>query len=87
MSVSPDALSGSNASTNTTMDAASILHSTSGKSIVTVLIILAFTALADRFLSPSLDAQEPPVLKPWIPLIGHIIDMIRHGNLFLTRLG
>ncbi|RDW80338.1 cytochrome P450-12 [Coleophoma crateriformis] len=34
--------------------------------------------LLDFLLTPRLDASEPPLLKPSIPLIGHIIGIIWH---------
>ncbi|KAK3303657.1 cytochrome P450 [Chaetomium strumarium] len=37
-------------------------------------------------LTPSVDPREPPVLKPQIPLVGHIIGMMRHQALYHTML-
>lgn len=42
-----------------------------------VIIVVVFT---DAILTPRLDSSEPPLLKPSIPLIGHIIGIIRYQN-------
>ncbi|GKU04415.1 7-alpha-hydroxycholest-4-en-3-one 12-alpha-hydroxylase [Fusarium langsethiae] len=56
-------------------------------------IVVALTALflvLGRFASPSVDKNEPPIIKPRVPFIGHIISMLRDGsnlyvNLFKQR--
>jgi hypothetical protein len=55
------------------------------KPIVTVLVLLAVAALVGHVLSPNVDGREPPVLKPRIPIIGHLISMIRDQAHFLSR--
>lgn len=37
-------------------------------------------------LSPEMDPREPPLLKPKIPVIGHIIGLVREHTAFYTRL-
>jgi len=44
-------------------------------------IYLAATAvllLLGQLLNPRMDAKEPPLVKPTVPWIGHLIGMIRH---------
>jgi hypothetical protein len=45
-------------------------------------VIVASIWLLDFILSPRLDPNEPPLIKPTIPLIGHIIGIIRHQNTY-----
>ncbi|KAK2672903.1 Cytochrome P450, E-class, group IV [Fusarium oxysporum f. sp. vasinfectum] len=44
----------------------------------TVLAIIVAFSLLNRLLTPRIDPREPPVLKPSIPWVGHIIGIIRH---------
>lgn len=43
-------------------------------------VIAASIWLLDFILSPRLDPDEPPLIKPTIPLIGHIIGLLWHQN-------
>ncbi|KAK4128071.1 hypothetical protein N657DRAFT_551291, partial [Parathielavia appendiculata] len=45
---------------------------------VAVAIAVILAALAFGALSPRLDPREPPLVKPGIPLVGHIIGLMRH---------
>ncbi|KAH7152650.1 cytochrome P450 [Dactylonectria macrodidyma] len=45
---------------------------------LTVLGLIISMALFNKFLSPSIDGREPPPLRSSIPVIGHLIGMIRH---------
>ncbi|KAF4980542.1 hypothetical protein FZEAL_3477 [Fusarium zealandicum] len=47
---------------------------------ITLLVGAATLSLLTRLLSPRLDPREPPVVRPTIPLIGHIIGIIRHQS-------
>ncbi|KAK4244311.1 cytochrome P450 [Corynascus novoguineensis] len=46
---------------------------------IAVSIALLFTLHA---LGPRVDPREPPLLKPRIPFIGHIVSMMRHQTQF-----
>ncbi|KAL3600141.1 hypothetical protein FPOAC2_04372 [Fusarium poae] len=47
--------------------------------VTTVLLVLS------RFATPSVDENEPPILKPRVPFIGHLISMLRDGsNLYVN---
>lgn len=37
-----------------------------------------------RLSTPTLDPREPPLLKPKIPVVGHLINMIMKGNGFFA---
>jgi hypothetical protein len=56
------------------------------------IALLSFTALAvfvsilSRFLSVKHDPQEPPLILPKIPYIGHLIGFLRHGNDYMQVL-
>jgi hypothetical protein len=46
--------------------------------IATIAIIISW-----RGLYPSIDPREPPLKKPEIPIVGHIIGLARgHGGYF-----
>ncbi|KAB5518657.1 cytochrome P450 [Coniochaeta sp. 2T2.1] len=44
--------------------------------VITVILFLSFLY---KFSSPRMDPREPPILKPRIPLVGHIVGLARHG--------
>lgn len=50
----------------------------------TVVAILAF--LVHRLANPRLDPLEPPLLKPTVPVVGHVISLIRQGGTYLESL-
>jgi hypothetical protein len=50
---------------------------------------VALTALflvLGGFASPSIDENEPPIVKPRVPFIGHIISMFRDGSNLYVKL-
>lgn len=54
-----------------------------GLNTAALLVIAAAIALAtalDHLLSYKFDPREPPLVKPTIPYIGHILGLIQHGN-------
>lgn len=40
---------------------------------------VVFLSLLYKFSSPQMDPREPPVLKPGIPLVGHLVGLVRYG--------
>ncbi|KAK0705324.1 cytochrome P450 [Lasiosphaeris hirsuta] len=57
---------------------------------VVVAAVSAAVLLIRWALTPSVDSREPPVMKPTIPIIGHIINMLTqqgefHVNFFLSQ--
>ncbi|TEA10841.1 Cholesterol 7-alpha-monooxygenase [Colletotrichum sidae] len=42
-------------------------------------LLLALGIAVTKLSNPTLDAREPPLWRPKIPVIGHLIGMIRHG--------
>ncbi|KAM5344429.1 hypothetical protein ACJ41O_012965 [Fusarium nematophilum] len=59
-------------------DPASLLRSERAPLILTTILVLPILFIAvKKLLFPPFDPREPPVLKPTIPLIGHIIRMVR----------
>ncbi|RGP61326.1 7-alpha-hydroxycholest-4-en-3-one 12-alpha-hydroxylase [Fusarium longipes] len=62
-------------------------------SVSSTWLAVAFASLVfilGRYASPNVDENEPPLVKPRIPFIGHIISMFRDGsnlyvNLFKDR--
>lgn len=59
---------------------------TSRSILLTVGIGLVLLVLINTLLTPRVDPREPPLLKPSIPLIGHIINLFRHQANFHTFL-
>lgn len=45
---------------------------------LTGLALLLSAIFLQKLSSPGRDEREPPFLKPSIPVIGHIIGMIKH---------
>jgi hypothetical protein len=41
-------------------------------------LLLGFVVLLQRLLTTRLDPQEPPILRPKVPFIGHLIGLLRH---------
>jgi hypothetical protein len=47
--------------------------------------LLALALLVTR-IAPTLEAGEPPLLKPGIPVVGHILGLVRYQVEYLTML-
>ncbi|TIC89847.1 25-hydroxycholesterol 7-alpha-hydroxylase [Colletotrichum higginsianum] len=58
----------------------------STSSYVTVAVVLALAIFIHRFSSPQLDKREPPPMKPKIPIVGHLVGMIRHQSRYFKTL-
>jgi hypothetical protein len=56
------------------------------KVLLAITAVLALIVSLAHLLSPPHDGREPPVLKPRIPVIGHLLSIIRHQSTFLSRL-
>ncbi|RMJ13686.1 hypothetical protein CDV36_006655 [Fusarium kuroshium] len=50
----------------------------SPKMYLTGLALLLSAVFLQKLSSPGLDEREPPLLKPGIPVIGHLIGMMKH---------
>ncbi|KPM39720.1 hypothetical protein AK830_g6825 [Neonectria ditissima] len=62
---------------------ADLLSGTSSPASIVAAVILASAIvlpLLNKLLSPRMNQLEPPLVKPTIPFIGHIIGIIRHQN-------
>lgn len=51
---------------------------TQGYMLSLYLVAAAIVLLLVQQLDPRMDPQEPPLVRPTIPVIGHLIGMIRH---------
>lgn len=51
-------------------------------SVLSLLLagIVFFVAVIHRLLFIDYDPREPPIIKPKIPYIGHILGIIRYGT-------
>jgi hypothetical protein len=63
-----------------------VFESTPLLTAIVAVILAAAAGLVQKWLSPTVDAREPPLVPPRIPVIGHIISMIREKAGFYTRL-
>jgi len=52
-----------------------------------MLMVFASLFLINKLMTPSLDPQEPPLRKPTIPWIGHIIGLMQNSAEYLTIIG
>ncbi len=43
-----------------------------------IAVVAIAAVLLLSLATPRLDAQEPPLVKPSVPFIGHMIGIIRH---------
>ena len=50
-----------------------------GYGLSVILVASAILLICWQRLSVRLDPQEPPLLKPKVPYIGHIIGIIQHN--------
>jgi hypothetical protein len=53
---------------------------------VGLALLAAFFFLVQRMLSADVAPQEPPLLKPKIPFIGHIIGLMKHEASYFSIL-
>ncbi|KAK1447321.1 hypothetical protein CMEL01_09160 [Colletotrichum melonis] len=52
-----------------------------------VLALFPLIALAiSRISTPSLDPREPPLLKPTIPVVGHLVNMLHKGGKYYLEM-
>jgi hypothetical protein len=59
----------------------SVLNSRVPLAIAITLVILA---IVRKFFHTTYDPREPPVIPHWLPYIGHVIGMFRHGAKYFT---
>ncbi|KAL6916366.1 hypothetical protein FSHL1_007814 [Fusarium sambucinum] len=53
---------------------------------ITLLAVLLVSILLHKLSAPSLEAGEPPLLKPTFPIIGHFYGLMKHQNIYLKQL-
>ncbi|KAG9250596.1 uncharacterized protein F5Z01DRAFT_677722 [Emericellopsis atlantica] len=66
------------------IDAINLLASKSAIGVLEIATMLFFVA---RALKTRVDEVEPPVIRPPIPYVGHLIRSIREQPWLLTNLG
>ena len=71
---------------NTTTAFKGIVGSMESYTPLIVLFIAAVLLLAWHRLGVQMDPLEPPQLKPRIPLVGHLIGMIRYQSVYFEML-
>ncbi|OHF03164.1 prostacyclin synthase [Colletotrichum orchidophilum] len=50
------------------------------------LLLLPLALVLKKLLYPNFDPREPPVLRPRLPVLGHIISLVRESGSFYARL-
>ena len=55
--------------------------SVAAKLVVASIVLL----LLGRLLEPSTVKQEPPLVRAKLPLFGHLIGLLRHGNAYFHQ--
>lgn len=58
----------------------------SSGSYLTIAGILALGFLIHKLLFVSIDPREPPVLKPRVPIIGHLLGILQYHGVYLRTL-
>jgi hypothetical protein len=58
---------------------------TSNATAIATALVGGALLLLWRLSNVQLDAREPPVLKPTIPIIGHVLDMVTLSHAFFTK--
>lgn len=53
---------------------------------LTLFGVLLTAILLNKLSTPSLDAHEPPLLKPRFPIVGHFYGIMKHQNIYLKQL-
>ena len=53
--------------------------------VILTTVTLGYLSIV-YFLGPKYDPQEPPVLSHYIPYVGHILGLIRHGQHYFELL-
>lgn len=51
-----------------------------------IVTLTGLLFILSRYVSPSVESLEPPLLRPRVPLVGHIISMFSEGGGFYVRL-
>ncbi|KAL0765536.1 hypothetical protein CaCOL14_011760 [Colletotrichum acutatum] len=54
--------------------------------VVTAALLLVPAFMLKKLMFPTFDPREPPVLRPRLPVFGHIISFIRESGGFYARL-
>jgi len=54
--------------------------------ICLALAVVVFLFALDRHYMPKQASNEPPVVKSFIPYVGHIVGLIRHGTRYYQNL-
>lgn len=58
---------------------------TSNATAIATTLVGGALLLLWRLYNVQLDVREPPVLKPAIPIIGHVLDMVMLSHAFFTK--
>jgi hypothetical protein len=56
-----------------------LLQDTTIHYIAITAAVIFSSLLLYSLSSPRTDPREPPILKPAVPFVGHIVGLVRHG--------
>lgn len=67
-----------------------LLRGEEGHASPVIIIVIAalpiVLLLLKKTLYPTFDPREPPVFRPRVPFVGHLVSMILEGGSFYQRL-
>lgn len=52
----------------------------------TFAALMVLLVVVKKLSSPTVDSREPPLMHPRIPVIGHLLGMIKHGNQYFKSI-
>jgi hypothetical protein len=67
-------------------DAISLRLSLDGYGSAVLVVVAALGLLLWQNIRIKMDPREPPLLRPWIPFIGHLIGMLRYHQTYFEKL-
>lgn len=68
------------------IDAISSCLSLNGYWSALLLVVAALGLLVWQTIRIKMDPREPPLLRPWIPFIGHLIGMLQYNQAYFEKL-
>ena len=69
-----------------TQSVVSFLTKSSWPAFIAFMVVLASLLILQFLGAEDVDPEEPPVVRPGIPFVGHMIGLLRHHNNYFTLL-
>ena len=69
------------------MESQSLSHILSSSNILLALTVLGLLYIVVLYVfGPKYDKREPPAIPHWLPYVGHILALFRHGAKYFEEL-